>query len=267
LRDLMPHQVADVLLVSAPYEAFILEQDGQLTEQVFLRYSDLHLPTPPRFTHATSGEAAVELLRRRRFDLVIAMSSLADVDVNALGRRIKELHPGLPVVLLALDRRALHALRESLDPAVIDGAFVWTGDVKILLAIINYVEDRQNVDHDIEYGVRVIVVIEDSPSYYSSFLAMLYQALVQQSRALYSRSVNEYLRQIYMNSRPKILHAVSYEEGVELLERYRRNLLAIISDMRIPRRGRLDASAGLDFVRRARRGIRMSLMIARRFRR
>ena len=249
----MPHQVADVLLVSAPYEAFILEQDGQLTEQVFLRYSDLHLPTPPRFTHATSGEAAVELLRRRRFDLVIAMSSLADVDVNALGRRIKELHPGLPVVLLALDRRALHALRESLDPAVIDGAFVWTGDVKILLAIINYVEDRQNVDHDIEYGVRVIVVIEDSPSYYSSFLAMLYQALVQQSRALYSRSVNEYLRQIYMNSRPKILHAVSYEEGVELLERYRRNLLAIISDMRIPRRGRLDASAGLDFVRRARR--------------
>ncbi len=253
LRDLMPHHVAEVLLVSAPYDAFILEQDGQLTEQVFLRYSDLHLPTPPRFTHATTGEAAIELLHQRRFDLVITMTSLADIDPNAFGRRVKDLRPGLPVVLLALDRKALHALGDGLDPAAIDGAFLWSGDVKILLAIINYVEDRANVDHDIDYGVRVIIVIEDSPTYYSAFLALLYQALVQQSRALYSKGVNEYLRQIYMNSRPKILHASSYEAGVALFERYRQNVLAIISDLRIPRDGRLDAEAGLDFVRLARR--------------
>ena len=113
LRDLMPHHVAEVLLVSAPYEAFILEQDGQLTEQVFLRYSDLHLPIPPRFTHATSGDAAIELLDERPFDLVITMTSLADADPNAFGRRVKKLHPELPVVLLALDRKALHALRDS----------------------------------------------------------------------------------------------------------------------------------------------------------
>jgi hypothetical protein len=90
-HDLMWYRVSEVLLVSSPYDAFILEQDGQLTEQVFREYSDLSLPAPPRFTHAATGEAAMQLLEVRRFDLVLTMTSLADMDVNAFGRRVNEL--------------------------------------------------------------------------------------------------------------------------------------------------------------------------------
>ncbi len=252
-RDLMPYRIAEVLLVSSPYDAFILEQDGRLTEQVFLRFSSLSLTASPRFAHAATGEAALDLLASRRFDLVIAMTSLADVDVAAFGRRVKRARPGLPVVLLAVDRKQLHDLAGSFDRGALDGVFLWSGDASILLAIIKYVEDRENVDSDVEHGdVRVIVVVEDSPADYSSFLGFLYLELMKQAQALYSEGVNEILRQVSMNSRPKILHAVSYEEGVGLLERYRSNLMALISDLGLPRGGETDGSAGLDLVRIAR---------------
>ena len=253
-RDLMPYRVAEVLLVSAPYDAFILEQDGRLTEQVFLKFSALNLTASPRFTQAPTGEAALEQLATRHFDLVISMSRLADVDVNAFARRVKARHPDLPVVLLALDRKQLHDLRGALDRRAIDGAFLWSGDSGILLAVTKSVEDRKNVDSDIERGnVRVILVVEDSPAYYSSFLTMLYHELMQQAGALYSEGVNEILRQAYVRSRPKILHATNYEEAVEMLERYHANMMAVISDLAFPRGAKVDLAAGFDFIQRLRR--------------
>ncbi len=253
-RDLMPYRVAEVLLVSSPYDAFILEQDGRLTEQVFLQFTRLSLSASPRFKHAPTAEAALELLEKRRFDLVITMTGLLDADVNVFGQKVKALRPGLPVVLLALERKQLHDLKNALDREAIDGAFLWSGDANILLAIIKYVEDRENVDPDIEHGnVRVIIVIEDSPTFYSSFLGILYLELMKQAQALYSEGVNEVLRQVYVKSRPKILHAETFEDGVALLDRYHANVMAIISDLAFPREGKVEPAAGFEFTRRARR--------------
>ncbi len=253
-HDLMWHRISEVLLVSSPYDAYILEQDGQLTEQVFREYSKLSLPAPPRFTHAPTGEVAIRMLRERRFDLVLTMTSLADMDVNAFGRRVKKLRPGRPVVLLALDRKELYELRGIIDSKAIDGAFLWSGDSKILLAIIKYIEDRENLDLDIQHGhLKVIIVLEDSPYYYSLFLSLLYKELTLQALALYAEGANEILRQMSMKSRPKVLLATTFEEGVHLFERYKENLLAIISDMGLPRGAMHDHHAGLDFVRMVRR--------------
>jgi hypothetical protein len=41
--NLMPLRVTEVLLVSSPFDAFILEEDGLLTEQVYLQYLGLSL--------------------------------------------------------------------------------------------------------------------------------------------------------------------------------------------------------------------------------
>ncbi len=254
LHSLMPYRVREILLVSSPYDAFTLEEDGQLTEQVFFEYRDVSLSGPPRVTHVSSAEAAFQKLQSQRFDLILAMTSLADMGVNAFGRRVKALRPGRAVVLLALDRKELDRPRDAIDPTAIDQVFLWTGDSQILLAIIKYIEDRENVEHDIQHGnVRVIIMVEDSLRYYSSFLGMLYKELMSQSQSLYSEGVNELHRRMYMRSRPKILHATSYEEGVELLDRYKRNAMALISDVRIPRGGALDETAGIELSRFARR--------------
>ncbi|MEJ2085159.1 MAG: PEP/pyruvate-binding domain-containing protein [Acidobacteriota bacterium] len=249
----MPFRVREVLLVSSPYDAFILEEDGQLTEQVFFEYRDVSLSGPPRVTHVPSGEQALRRLEDQRFDLILVMTSVIDMGVNALARKIKALRPGRPVVLLALDRRELDLAQKALDRDAVDGVFLWSGDSQILLAIIKYFEDRENVDHDIQHGhVRVILVLEDSPRYYSALLGMLYKELMAQSHSLYSEGVNELHRRMYMRSRPKIVHASSYEQGVQLFERYRRNVVGIVSDIRIPRDGVLDPKGGLDFARFAR---------------
>jgi CheY-like chemotaxis protein len=252
-HGLMPYRVREVLLVSSHYDAFILEEDGLLTEQVFLEFMDISQPGSPRFTHAGSGAEALALLRRRRFDLVLTTASLPDTTAERLCREVKALRPGRPVVLLALDAGELHEAWRHPDRQVFDGAFVWSGDAKILLAIIKSVEDRENVDVDIEHGnVRVIVMLEDSPRYYSSFLGMLYKELMLQSRSLYSEGVDELARQLYMKSRPKVLHAVTFEQGMALFERYRGNVLAVICDLRLPREGELDDDAGLTFAQHAR---------------
>ncbi len=210
----MPHRIREVLLVSNPYDAFTLEEDGHLTEQIFVEYKAHSLSSAPRVTHASTGEEAIKLLKARRFDLVLTMTQVADMDINSFGRRVKECEPGMPVVLLAMDRRELHGLQPHVPGGGIDGTFLWSGDAKILLAIIKTIEDRMNVDHDIALGnVRVIIMIEDSPRYYSAFLSLLYSELMNQSRSLYAEGINQLHRLMYMKSRPKILHAATYEDG------------------------------------------------------
>jgi CheY-like chemotaxis protein len=252
-HDLMPHRVREVLLVSSPYEAFILEQDGQLTERIFTEYSELNLTSAPRVTHVSSAEDAVQALQQRRFDLVIAMLRISDMDVFAFGRRIKELRPGKPVVLLALDEFELRQLPARIDPAAIDKVFLWNGDAKILLAIIKYIEDRENAEHDIRTAdIRVIIVVEDSVRYYSAYFAMLYTELMSQSQSLIAEGVNDLHKVMRLRARPKILLASSYEEAVALYERYQHNVLAVISDVRYPRGGRVDREAGFHLLGRIR---------------
>ncbi len=252
-HDLMPFRIREVLLVSSPFDAFILEEDGQLTEQVFFEYRDVSLSGPPRVTHVPTGELAMQRLAEHRYDLILVMTSLADMGANALGRQIKEFRPGRPVVLLALDRKELDRAKSTIDPEAIDGVFLWSGDSSILLAIIKYFEDRENVDHDIQYGnVRVILMVEDSPRYYSSLFGTLYKELMRQSHSLYSEGVNELHRRMYMRSRPKILHAKTYEEGLALFHRYQHNIIALVSDVEIPRDGKPDKAGGLELVRQVR---------------
>ena len=252
-HGLMPYRVREVLLVSSPYDAFVLEEDGLLTEQVFLEYMDISQPGAPRFTHAGSGAEALERLRRQRFDLVLTTASLPDMPAERLGAEVKALRPGRPVVLLSLDRRELPDVWRTLDRRVFDGAYVWSGNASILLALIKSVEDRENAAHDLAQGVRVIVILEDSARYYSSFLALLYKELMLQSRSLYESGVDELARQLYMKSRPKLLHALTYEEGMALLERHRANVMAVITDLGLPREGEVDEEAGLRLVEQVRR--------------
>jgi len=252
-HGLMPYRVREVLLAASPYDAFILEEDGLLSEQVFLEYMDVSQPGAPRFTHARSGAEALALLKRQRFDLVLTTATLPDMTADQLGREVKALRPGRPVVLLSLDRASLHEPWRTLDRQALDGGFLWGGDAKILLAVIKSVEDRENVDHDIALAdVRAILILEDSPRFYSSFLGMLYKELMVQSHSLYSEGVDEMARQLYMKSRPKVLHATTWEDGMALFERYRRHVMAVICDLRLPKGGVLDDEAGIDFARHAR---------------
>ncbi len=247
---LMPNRVRDVLLVSSRYDAFVLEEDGHLSEQIFVEYRSLSLSSAPRFTHVTSGQAAFELLTKRRFDMVLIVAREASDELLAFVREVKRLQPDQTVVVLGFESADLSRLKRSIDPDAVDAIFVWNGDAKILLAIIKHIEDRANVDNDILVaGVRVILVVEDSIGYYSSFLAALYPELMKQSHSLFFEGLNRLQRLLRMRTRPKVLHAKTYEEALQVFEAYRDNMLALISDVGFPRGGQRDPEAGLALTR------------------
>jgi hypothetical protein len=251
-HQLLPHRVQDLLLVCSLYESFILEEDGLLADLITSEYLELNLSHAPRVSRASTGREALDLIARHPFDLVITMSRLSGWDVQKFAEAVKELRPELPVIVLADEPRELARYgdhRPHRGP--IDQIFVWHGDAKILLAIIKYVEDWLNAEHDTRVGnVRVIILIENSVRFYSSYLPLIYTELMKQTQVLMAEGINRVQKLLRMRARPKILLAENFEDAWELYTRYSDYLLGIISDVRFPWNGVLDASAGVEFIQR-----------------
>ena len=89
-HSLMLHRVQEILLVSSPYDAFVLSEEGQLTEIIYSQYNKLHLSSAPRLTWASTAAIALSLIEKRRFDLVITMQQLEDMTPFKLCKTIKE---------------------------------------------------------------------------------------------------------------------------------------------------------------------------------
>jgi CheY-like chemotaxis protein len=244
LRELMPHRVGDILLVATPYDSFILEEDGTFSDRIYREYMELQLTSPPRLTRASSAEEALERLQERHFDIVITMARIADMTPEGLAKAVKKVRPDLPVVMLTYG--SLPKPRGLRHKSYIDYVFVWKGDSSLLLALVKTIEDKFNVEYDTSTGkVRVIVVVEDSPSDYSSYLTLLYTVVMKQTQSLVADSLNYADRLQRIRARPKILLARTYEEAESLVEKYSDYLLGVVSDMSYPRGGKSDPQAGL----------------------
>ena len=248
-HELMAKKVTDILLVSSPYEAFIMEEEGRLAERIIHEYRGLNLSRPPMLTWVSTAQEALDALAAKKFDLVITMPQVDEMDAYVLGRKIKALNPDLPVYLL-IQNTSKHLLeRRYASRKSIDRVFVWFGNTDLLLAIIKNLEDRMNVAYDTQRArVRVIILVEDSPIYYSALLPLLYKEIVTQTQAVMEESVNDEHRILRMRARPKILVAENYEEALELYRQYRPYLLSVFSDVRFPKNGQIDDKAGFSLL-------------------
>ncbi len=253
-QDLARYRVHDILLVSSLYDAFILTEDGQLSEGVLGRFLTFDTHDAPRLQHVTSGSHALALaLAERRFDLVIAAMQVGDMTASELGQELAGRGLDVPVIALAYDARDIADGAERRETAGIDRVFLWQGDVGILPAIVKYVEDRRNVAMDTgQMGVQAIIVIEDSVRYYSSFLPVIYAELMRHSHSLMPEGVNLSHKLMRLQASPKILLSSTYEEAWRDFEKYEDNILGIIADIEFPKGGKLSKEAGVEFARRVR---------------
>ena len=248
---LMPYRVQEILLVASMYDAFTLEEGGRLTEMLLNEYRELNLSSPPHVTRASTGEEALKLMDSRRFDLVITMTRLGDMIASELAGAIKAINPDLQVMNLAFNPRELAHLRAADSDSNIDRYFLWSGDNRLLLAIIKHCEDILNVAHDTRYGdVRCILLIEDSIRFYSSYLPMLYTEVLEQTQSLMVEGINLSHRLLRLRARPKILLATTFEEAWDLYRQYKDSLLGVISDGKFPWLGVERQDAGVEFIRR-----------------
>ena len=243
--ELTPYKVREVLFVSSEYDAFVLETEGQMAERLFYRYSEFNMSGAPRISHASTVEKALEVLASHRVDLVVNALRNDEGSSRELLSRVHKAYPHVPVVLLMLDVSRMH--RASLDrlPSWLAGVYIWTGDLSLITAMFSQIEDRFNVDSDTSgTGVQVIIAVEDTVADYSVLLPLLYDELMKQSNSLAGEGVNSTQRTLRMLARPKILLASNYEKAVELFDKYRRYVLALVSDVRFRQDGRQVADAG-----------------------
>jgi len=248
--SLMAFRIQNILLVSSLYDIYNLREDGQLTDMLLSEYAEFRLSSAPSIHRVDSAASALEALESSKFELVIVLRQLSDMDSATFSRRARALRPGIPVVLLAFHHRDLERVRERTAPAF-DNVFIWNGEPKMLLTIIKLVEDKVNVAADTDQvGVRVIILVENSVRFYSSYLPLMYAEIMRQTSALLSESINSATRRVRMRARPKILLAENFEDALALYEQYREFLLGVISDIRFPRGGRTDSEAGIELARR-----------------
>ncbi|GBC61376.1 phosphoenolpyruvate synthase/pyruvate phosphate dikinase [Desulfonema ishimotonii] len=253
-HELMPRKVGNILLVSTPYDAFLMEEDETLTSKIINEYRGLNLSRPPRLTKAATAQEALSLLDERPFDMVITMPNLEDMDTYELVIKIKGLRPDLPVLLLAHSPRDIDEGRDHCT--VIDNEFIWSGNSDLLLALIKSVEDRLNVENDTRCaGVRVLILVEDSPLYRSFFLPLIYKVVVRQTLSVLEESLNEEHRALKMRARPKILVAENYEEATDLFHKFQPYVFGMISDTRYPRECVVQADAGFILLSRIRQEV------------
>lgn len=250
-HNLMRKRVHEILLVSTFYDAFIFEQDGRLSEQIYGEYMQLNLSTAPRITSVPTGEQALELLRKKRYDLVITMMRIGEISPFKLSKMIKEMYSGLPVLLLLNVQNDVGLIdKKSEEMKFIDNVFTWNGDSKIFLAMVKYIEDRWNVKNDTEQGlVRVILLVEDSIHYYSMFHPLLYAEIMKQTQRLISEELNDINKRQRMRARPKVLLCHSFDEAIKIYETYEEYIIAVISDVRYYFQGKIHPQAGIKLVR------------------
>jgi len=253
-QDLMRHRITDILLVASPYDAFVLEEAGELGERLLGEFRNLDLHYAPGLTAVTTGAEALALAaEQRRFNLIVTTPRLADMNAAELAARARAAGLDAPVVVLAWDSQEVRDLALRHDLGAIERAFVWLGDARILVAIVKAVEDRRNAPHDVgAVGVQVILLIEDSLRNYSSFLPVLYSELFHHSRRLIGEGANLSQKILRMRARPKILLCATWEEAEETFARYHADVLGVISDVEFPRGGVKQADAGAEFAQRVR---------------
>ena len=247
-EELMPFRVRDILLVSSLYDSFILREDGRLNELLIGDSLELHLQHIPGITHVSSGPEAIELARSDpRFNLIVTNLTVGQMSAAELARQVKQAGLDVPVIVLAYDYREVKNFVARNPLTDIDRIFLWQGNVRILIAIIKYMEDQRNVQHDAAtMGVPVILLVEDNIRYCSSFLPVIYTEMITQSRSLLSEGLNVAHKLVRMRARPKILLCSNYEEAARQAIAYREYLSGVVSDVEFPMGGKLTPDAGFE---------------------
>ena len=252
--NLMTKRIFNVLIVANPYDAFMLEDDGRVDEKIFDEYMDLGLRYPPTFTQVSTIEEANAVLRTTDIDLVICMPGNADNDAFDVARVVKAHFPDIPCVVLTPFSHGITRRMQDEDLSIFDYVFCWLGNTNLILSIIKLIEDKMNIDHDIrEAGVQMILLVEDSIRFYSSILPNLYNYILQQSKRFSTEALNPHAAAQRKRGRPKVVLARTYEEAMELYQRYADNTLGVITDVSYPKEGKKDPEAGLKLLREIRR--------------
>ena len=252
-QDLMLNRIHEILLVASPYDAFILEEEGGLTQQILYEYLGMNLSYAPRVWHAENAKTGMKMLSGRAYDMVIVMMRIADMDPLTFSKKVKKNFPDKPVILLAFDESEIEEISKKNIERSIDKVFIWSGNANVFPAIIKYVEDKMNLERDYRIAdIRSIIMVEDNPRQYSITLPFLYQTMLKYVRNLIDNRLSNIDKFFLFRARPKIILVSNYENAIKMFEKYKNNIIGIVSDVRFPKNGSIDDRAGIKLIKHVR---------------
>ena len=255
-ESLINFRIRKILMICSNYDAFILEEDGQIENQIYKEYLDLNLSNPPKFVWVqTSAEAREVLNTVVGIDMVMCMYNVGDKDILKLASELKEERPNLPFVLLTHFSKEVYRRLAMQNTSAVDYMFSWHGNADLIVAIVKLFEDLKNSEHDInQVGVQAILLVEDNVRYYSTYLPELYKMILKQSAEFLKETLNEQQRKFMKRSRPKILLATNLDDAMTMYDKYKSNLLGVISDVgfAVHKDESEKQDAGIDLVRHIR---------------
>ena len=255
-KSLIKFRIRKILMICSNYDAFILEEDGQIEAQIYREYIDLNLSNPPQFVWVQTSAQAREILNTVvGIDMVMCMYNVGDKEIFSLASELKQERRSLPFVLLTHFSKEVYRRLALQDTSAIDYMFSWHGNADLIVAIIKLFEDLKNADDDIlGVGVQAILLVEDSVRYYSTYLPEIYKMIIKQSSEFLKETLNVRQRKLRKRSRPKILLATNLDDAMAMYAKYKSNLLGVISDIGFavhkgdkPEEEKLDA--GIDLVK------------------
>ncbi|MDD5507598.1 MAG: PEP/pyruvate-binding domain-containing protein [Bacteroidales bacterium] len=255
-HDLMPFMVKEILLVASLYDVYNIEKEGKFAEYVLGEFQQMNLMSIPRITGVSTTEEAMDQLRKKHFDLVILMIGVDKSTPNEISYLVKREFPYIPVFLLLNNDRDLTVFENNPDlTRGIDSLFVWNGESRVFFAMVKHLEDKINVSNDTEVGlVRIILLVEDSPKYFSRYLPLLYHIVMEQTRQIITdASSDELYKVLKLKVRPKILLATNFEQAMQIFDKYSAHILCLITDMKFDKQGIPLENAGVEIIQQVRK--------------
>ncbi|NPA43213.1 MAG: pyruvate, phosphate dikinase [Chlorobi bacterium] len=249
-HDLNPFKVKEILLVSSLYDAYTIEREGRFSEIMLYDYGNLNLTSVPRITGVSTKKETMQQLAEKEIDMVVVMVGFNISRSIRIIKAIKEKYPDKPVFILINNRSQIKYFQENQDEIGFDRLFVWNADPRIFFAMIKYLEDLKNAENDVRLAnVRIILIVEDSPEYYSAYLTSLYKVIFEQTNKIIDEIQTDKLYKVLkLRARPKILLATNYEEAKEIFEKFKNNIYMVISDVQFPKEGRIRDNAGFELI-------------------
>lgn len=250
-HDLMPFKVKEILLIANLYDAYSIEGEGRFSDHILGEYYQMSLTSIPRVTGVSGEDEAFTRLKARHYDMIFIMIGVDKDSPMLLCKKIKDKYPYIPTFILLNNPGDVHFVKKQKALGIpFDNYFVWTGESKVFFAMVKLLEDRVNVDNDTKKGLtRVILLVEDSAEYYSSYLPMLYTLVMEQTKNLIEDvSTDELYKVLKLRARPKVLLASDYEDAITIYNKYKESLLCVISDIQFPRKGEMSDTAGFDLI-------------------
>jgi hypothetical protein len=250
-HDLMPFKVKEILLIANLYDAYSIEGEGRFSDHILGEYYQMSLTSIPRVTGVSGEDEAFTRLKSRHYDMIFIMIGVDKESPMLLCKKIKDKYPYIPTFILLNNPGDVHFVRKQKTLGIpFDNYFVWTGESKVFFAMVKLLEDRVNVDNDTKKGLtRVILLVEDSAEYYSSYLPMLYTLVMEQTKNLIEDvSTDELYKVLKLRARPKVLLASDFEDAITIYNKYKESLLCVISDIQFPRKGEMSDTAGFDLI-------------------